>query len=248
VSRIEFLGHATTIIQVDGAVLLTDPLLRRHLTGLVHRHPPVFGALPGTVDAVLISHLHHDHLDVPSLKLLGPTTRVIVPRRGGAFLRRRGFQDVIEAEPGDRFAVGAVHVRATRAVHIGLRAPFGPWGGCLGFVVESSHERVYFAGDTQAFAEMRDLGSIDVALVPIAGWGPVLGPGHMGPRAALEAVHLIRPRVAIPIHWGSLVPFGLHAHTWSYLTRPPLEFVELSRREAPDIRVQVLQPGEAASF
>jgi L-ascorbate metabolism protein UlaG (beta-lactamase superfamily) len=115
-------------------------------------------------------------------------------------------------------------------------------------VIESSREQVYFAGDTQAFAEMRDLGPIDVALVPIAGWGPVLGPGHMGPRAALEAVKLIRPRVVIPIHWGSLVPFGLHVHTWSYLTQPPLDFVELSRREAPEVHVQVLQAGESAAF
>jgi len=95
---------------------------------------------------------------------------------------------------------------------------------------------------------MRALGPVDVVLVPIAGWGPVLGPGHMDPRAALEAVQLVRPRVAIPIHWGSLVPFGLHRHTWRYLTQPPLDFVELSRRDAPDVDVRVLQPGESASL
>jgi L-ascorbate metabolism protein UlaG (beta-lactamase superfamily) len=70
----------------------------------------------------------------------------------------------------------------------------------------------------------------------------------MGPRSAVEALHLIQPRVAIPIHWGSLVPLGLHARTWSYLTRPPLDFVALSRQQTPDVRVEVLQPGDSLPF
>ena len=150
-------------------------------------------------------------------------------------------------QPGDRLEINGVGVLTTRAIHLGLRAPLGPWGGCVGFVIEST-DRVYFAGDTQAFSAMRVLGPIDVALMPIAGWGPVLGPGHMGPAAAVEALRLIRPRVAIPIHWGSLVPFGLHHRTWSYLTQPPLEFIKSMRRELPDIRVQLLQPGESFAF
>jgi L-ascorbate metabolism protein UlaG (beta-lactamase superfamily) len=107
---------------------------------------------------------------------------------------------------------------------------------------------VYFAGDTQAFAAMRSLGPIDVALMPIAGWGPVLGPGHMNPAAAVEALRLIRPQVAIPIHWGSLVPMGLHRRAWSYLTRPPLEFAQRMRLELPDVQVQILHPGESYDF
>jgi len=149
--------------------------------------------------------------------------------------------------PGDRFEVNGVELQMIRAVHLGLRAPLGPWGGCVGFVVEGTH-RVYFAGDTQAFSDMRSLGPIDVALMPIAGWGPVLGPGHMGPSPAVEALRLIRPHVVIPIHWGSLVPLGLHLRAWSYLTRPPVEFTEIMRKELPDIQVRVLQPDESFTF
>jgi L-ascorbate metabolism protein UlaG (beta-lactamase superfamily) len=247
VSRVSFIGHATSLIELGGCRVLTDPLLRTPVSGLVHRHAPSIEAVPRGIDAVLISHLHHDHLDVRSLELLGKGTRVVVPARGGALLRRRGFLNVQEVAPGDRLDVGDARIEVTRAVHMGLRAPFGPWGGCVGFVVEA-HRRVYFAGDTQAFAEMRLLGPIDVALVPIAGWGPVLGPGHMGPDAAVEALRLINPAVAIPIHWGSLAPYGLHRRAWSYLTRPPLDFVALSRRRTPEVQVQVLQPGEAFEF
>jgi L-ascorbate metabolism protein UlaG (beta-lactamase superfamily) len=227
--------------------MLTDPLLRPRIRGLVHRHAYVLDPLPYPVDAVLISHLHHDHLDLPSLKLLGKHTRILTPRHSRALLRRAGFGNTQEVRPGDRMEISGVQVLTTRAIHLGLRAPLGPWGGCVGFVIEAEH-RVYFAGDTQAFSAMKSLGPIDIALMPIAGWGPVLGPGHMGPSAAVEALRLIRPRVVIPIHWGSLVPFGLHLREWSYLTRPPLEFVDSMRRELPDIQVQLLQPGESFTF
>jgi L-ascorbate metabolism protein UlaG (beta-lactamase superfamily) len=247
VSRIDFLGHATALIELDSTRILTDPLLRTRISGLVHRHPPVLDQLPPHLDAVLISHLHHDHLDLPSLKLLGAQTHILTPRYGQALLRRAGFGNTQEVGPGDSIEVNGLRLLTTRAVHLGLRAPLGPWGGCVGYVIEAEH-RVYFAGDTQAFSAMRILGPIDIALMPIAGWGPVLGPGHMGPAAAVEALQLIRPRVVIPIHWGSLVPFGLHRRAWSYLTQPPLDFVERMRLELPEVRVEVLQPGESFTF
>jgi hypothetical protein len=74
--------------------------------------------------------------------------------------------------------VGAVSVLATPANHDGWRPPFGPRAGCLGFIVEGT-ERVYFAGDTDLFPEMSALGPIDLALLPVWGWGPTLGPGHL---------------------------------------------------------------------
>jgi L-ascorbate metabolism protein UlaG (beta-lactamase superfamily) len=244
VARIVFLGHATTLIEIDGTRLLTDPLLRRRIPGLIHRHPGVAVPPPESVDAVLISHLHHDHLDLPSLRSVRRDMPLLVPLRGAGLLRRRGFQNVVELQPNQTVNVGQLRVRATRADHVGFRAPFGPLGGCLGFVAGGA-QRVYFAGDTDVFPEMAELGAIDVALVPVAGWGPRLGPGHMDPGAAVEALQLIRPRVAIPIHWGSLVPFGLHLRTWTYLTQPPLEFAELAAQRAPQIEVRVLQPGES---
>jgi L-ascorbate metabolism protein UlaG (beta-lactamase superfamily) len=247
VARIDFLGHATTVIELDGTRLVTDPLLRRRIGGLVHRHPVASPRELGSIDAVLISHLHHDHLDMPSLGLLGRDVRLLMPRRGSAVVRRRGFLNVTELRADDQIGVGGLQVRATQAHHRGFRLPFGPLGGCLGFVVEGA-QRVYFAGDTSLFPEMADLRPIDVALVPVAGWGPSLGPGHLDPPAAVEALRLIQPRLAIPIHWGSLVPLGLHRREWTYLNRPPLEFAERARRQTPEVEVRVLQPGEGLEF
>ena len=241
--RVWFLGHASVAIDLDGTRVLADPLLRGRISALLRRGPVPRAALRHPIDGVLISHMHQDHLDLPSLRQLGPDTRLLVPRRAGEFLGRRGFRDAREHRAGDAATIGSVRVVATPANHVGFRPPFGPHGGSLGFVVEGS-VRVYFAGDTDLFSEMAALGPIDVALLPVAGWGPSLGPGHLDPLRAARALRLIRPKIAIPIHWGTLAPIGMHVRSWPYLTKPPLDFLEHARTLAPEVDVRILQPGE----
>ena len=245
--RIRFLGHATVLVDLDGTTILTDPLLRGRIAALMRRRSLSREVSTDPVDAVVISHMHQDHLDVPSLRRLGQDVRLLVPRRAGAFLARQGFRDAREMQAGDTIEIETVRVVATPARHVGFRPPFGPLGGCLGFVVEGS-TRVYFAGDTDLFPAMAALGPIDVALLPVAGWGPVLGPGHMNPLQAARALRLIRPKIAIPIHWGTFAPYGLHLRHWSYLVSPPLDFVKHARDLAPDVEVLVLAPGESVDL
>jgi L-ascorbate metabolism protein UlaG (beta-lactamase superfamily) len=245
--RIQFLGHATVLIEMDGTRILTDPLLRGRISALMRRRSLERNVAVDPVDGVLISHMHHDHLDVPSLRRLGRETRLLVPRMAGPFLARRGFRDAQEMQAGDQAEVGSLRVLATPARHIGYRVPFGPSGGCLGFVVEG-RARVYFAGDTDLFPEMTALGPIDVALLPVAGWGPTLGPGHMGPLEAAQALRIIKPTFAVPVHWGTFAPIGMHLRHWPYLVSPPLDFVKHARELAPDVEVRVLAPGESVDL
>jgi L-ascorbate metabolism protein UlaG (beta-lactamase superfamily) len=107
--------------------------------------------------------------------------------------------------------------------------------------VISGTRTVYFAGDTDVFDDMRALGRIDVALVPVAGWGPRVPAGHLDPLRAAEALTLIRPQVAIPIHWGTYSPW-----------RPPtqrdpaaMKFAEIAATLAPAVDVLVLSPGQS---
>jgi L-ascorbate metabolism protein UlaG (beta-lactamase superfamily) len=241
--RVRFLGHATVLIDLDNTRVLTDPLLRRRVSALFWAHPSPHSRIDHPVDAVVISHMHQDHLDLPSIRQFGRDVPLFVPPRAGQFMARRGFSRALEMQPNQAALVGEVRVIATPAVHTGFRPPFGPNGGCLGFVVEGS-ARVYFAGDTDIFPEMAELGPIDVALLPVAGWGPTLGPGHMDARRAAEALQLIRPKIAIPIHWGTFAPVGMHMRSWRYLTQPPLDFLEHASRLAPDVDVRVLEPGD----
>jgi L-ascorbate metabolism protein UlaG (beta-lactamase superfamily) len=242
--RLVYVGHGTVLVDLDGTRLLTDPVLRplvAHLrrSGRVDRE-----ALRG-VDAVVISHLHYDHLDLPSLERLGRELPLVVPRGAARLLRRKRFSHVTELEAGDELSVGSVRVRATPADHSGGRLPFGVTVEPLGYVVEGT-QSAYYAGDTDLFDGMADIGPVDVALLPIWGWGPSLGPGHLDPERAAQAVALLRPRIAIPVHWGTY--FAVHkglTRPPAYLTSPPGEFAAAAASLAPGVEVRVLRPGEA---
>jgi L-ascorbate metabolism protein UlaG (beta-lactamase superfamily) len=237
--RLVYVGHATVLIELDGVRLLTDPVLRSRLVHLRRRVPAPTEPL-SALSAVLISHVHYDHLDLPSLRKLGRTVPVIVPR--GARRAIRGFRDVRELRVGEEIRLGDVTVRAVPAEHRSARLPLFP-SPAVGYVVSGSRT-VYFAGDTDLFAGMAGLADeIDVALVPVAGWGPKVGPGHLDPARAAHAVQLLQPRIAVPIHWGTLTTLRAHASA-----EPPLEFARLTAERAPNVDVRVLQPGEALDF
>jgi L-ascorbate metabolism protein UlaG (beta-lactamase superfamily) len=240
---VEYVGHATVLVDVDGVRLLTDPLLRGRVAHLRRVVPVDSHAIRG-VDAVLISHAHWDHLDLPSLERLGKKTPVVVPRGLGGILRKRRFESVVEIEAGETFRVGALEVHAVPAEHEAGRLPFGAKADALGFVVRGSVS-VYFAGDTDLFEGMADIGSLDLALLPVGGWGPRVGPGHLDPERAARALELLRPRVAVPIHWGTYAPIQKSLRALpDYVLAAPGEFVEAAARIAPDVDVRVLQPGE----
>jgi L-ascorbate metabolism protein UlaG (beta-lactamase superfamily) len=245
-AAVTYVGHATVRLALDGSRLLTDPLLRTRVAHLRRRVPVAPEALRG-IDAVLVSHAHYDHLDLPSLERLGRGTPVIVPRGCGSLLRRRRFAHVVEVDVGETIEIGAVSVRATAAEHDGSRGPFGAGGPALGFIVEGSR-RIYFAGDTDVFPSMAHIagGALDLALIPIWGWGPSLGRGkHMDPEGAAEALTLLEPRFAIPIHWGTYHPLHLGVRTAPrYLSEPPELFVRAAAAKAPGVDVRVLRPGE----
>ena len=246
--RIVFLGHATVLIQLSGVRLLTDPLLRARVAHLRRQTAPVDPSISAGTDVALISHLHHDHLDLASLRLLGGDTPLMVPAGAGAWLRRRGFATVTEMRVGEVATVGTVAITAVEARHEGRRHPGGPRAEALGYLVEGRRE-VYFAGDTELFDAMcRQSSRLDVALLPVAGWGPKLGPGHMDPLDAARAVRLLKPRVAIPVHWGTLLPIGTASRHRARLADPPRLFARHVAQLAPDVEVRVLAPGQATTL
>jgi L-ascorbate metabolism protein UlaG (beta-lactamase superfamily) len=241
---VTFLGHSSVLVEMGGARVLTDPVLLDRISILRRRASSLPPDLYRDIDLVVISHLHLDHLDMPSLEMLGTDIPLVVPRGAGRFLRQMGYRQVEELAAGQSVEVAGVSVRATPADHSGFRPPLGPKADALGYVLEQGSESVYFAGDTDLFAAMADLEGVDLALLPVWGWGPRLGPGHMDPERAAEALRVLRPRAAVPIHWGTLWPMGMGRVMPHLLQRPPLDFEAAAGKVAPDVKILLTPPGE----
>ena len=156
-------------------------------------------------------------------------------------MRRLG-REVIELRAGDATAIAGATVTAVEAVHDARRGPFGAVADPVGFVIEGA-ARVYFAGDTEVFPGMAGLAPVDCALLPVWGWGYTLGPGHMDPDEAAQAAALLDPAVAVPIHWGTLLPIGARARHKVLLSAPPQRFAARVAELAPRTRVTILSPG-----
>jgi len=251
VLSLSWLGHSTVVLDLDGVRLLTDPLLLRH-AGLLRRRTPVPTASSwADTDAVLLSHLHPDHAELRSLRTLSGVP-VLTAHDNARWLRRRRVASAvgIGEDWTDVGTAGAVQVRLVPADHCHRAMPDRP-NTANGHLLRSATATVWVAGDTSLYAEMADLpglagGALDVAVVPIAGWGPRLSAGHMTPEQAATACARTGARWALPVHWGSLHPPLATRLPHGWLDRPGEEFAQALGRIAPDCQVLWLTPGEAA--
>ncbi|MFJ8005937.1 MBL fold metallo-hydrolase [Streptomyces fagopyri] len=247
--EITWWGHATCTLEDSGTRVLTDPLFARRLAHLRRRRgapPPPEAAV---ADVALVSHLHADHLHAPSLQRLAPGTLVLVPEgaaRAVPTLRRLDGLRLTEVAPGDRIDVGDLVVRVVSARHDGRRLPVGPHRSpALGFVVEGE-ARTYFAGDTGLFDSMaEEVGPVDVALLPVGGWGPFLGEGHLDAGRAAQALARLMPRSAVPVHYGTYWPIGMDSVRPHEFHAPGDEFVRLAAESAPEVAVHRLDHGQS---
>ena len=197
-------------------------------------------------DLVLISHLHRDHLDLPSLRRLPPETPVVVPRGAAKLAAHGGLTEVIELSPGESVSVAGLEVHATSAVHDGHRDRWGKEMEPLGYVVERRRAAAPTSRATPTCSMgWRSSAPLDLALLPVCGLGADPRDRDISTRSsAAEALELLRPRLAVPIHWGTFYPLGLRRRIGEGLVAPPLEFARLAAELAPEVEVRVLQPGE----
>jgi len=237
-NALTWLGHSTVVIEVDGTRLLTDPVLGRRVWHL-RREAAVEPRALGRIDGILLSHAHFDHLDHASLHRLDRSVPVVVPKGVGRTVRRWGFERVSEVAADDELPLGALVLRVVPAEHDSGRWPLTAKSPALGYVASGS-TTVYFAGDTDLFPGMESIGPVDVALLPVAGWGSRLPAGHLDPAGAAAALRLVRPQLAIPIHWGTYrVAFAAAPGD-----APAVEFARAAAEVAPDVAVRILGIGE----
>ncbi|MDQ1103294.1 MBL fold metallo-hydrolase [Nocardioides zeae] len=246
-------GHASTTVELGGARVATDPLLGRRLLHL-RRASPTPPPAAAVADLVLVSHLHHDHLHVPSLRRFGAHVPVVVPRgapRAVPALRRLSC---IEALPGDSLDVAGVRVEVLRAEHDGHRdvrrgrLPGGHAAPALGFRFEHDGRSCWYPGDTGPQPGLAAVAPVDLALVPIGGWGPSLGEHHLDPAQAAAAVAAVGAGIVVPVHYGTFWPVGLRRlHPRSHrelFVDPPARFRAAAREAGLGAEVVVPAPGE----
>ncbi len=216
--RITFVNHATVLVQMDGVNLLTDPIWGEAAGPVPYiarkrRRPPGlrFEDLP-PIDAVLISHDHYDHMDLPTLQRLVDAhhPRILAGLGQGALLASFGITSVTELDWWQWTGVNGLRVWAVPARHTCRRGACDRNGRLwLGFVVRSPSGSVYFAGDTGYGPQFQEIaerfGPTRLALLPIAPGLPrkLFGPVHMDAHDAAIAARTLRAEVSIPIHFGT---------------------------------------------
>ncbi|HEU0288045.1 MAG TPA: MBL fold metallo-hydrolase [Nocardioidaceae bacterium] len=244
-----WLGHSTVVIEMGGVRLVTDPLLHRHAPPLRRRGSKPDRADWEGADAVLLSHLHHDHAELRSLRLLAPAP-IVTARANAEWLRSKGLSMAVGLED-EWYSLGddGVSVRLVPAVHAARPMPHRPNAANGHLIRSADHTVVWAAGDTELFKSMSELPSwaghkVTVALMPIAGWGPRLSEGHLDPDEAASACALAAPDWVLPVHWGTLHLPGGRSIPRGWMDRALPAFQDALTQVAPSCRMITLRPGQ----
>jgi L-ascorbate metabolism protein UlaG (beta-lactamase superfamily) len=223
--RVTWLGHSTTLLEIDGFRVLTDPVWGERVSpvGFVgprrfHPAPVAIEELP-ELDAILISHDHFDHLDYPSVRALAKLDAPFVTSLGvGAHLEAWGVPAtrIHELDWWESAAIGGLRFHALPARHFSGRG-FGTTNATLwsSWTIEAERHRVFFSGDTGLTPEFGDVGrrfgSFDLIMLEVGAYHPAWGSIHLGPDNALAAQQLLGGGLLMPVHWGT---FDLALHAW----------------------------------
>jgi len=251
--RATWIGWASVLVEIDGRKILTDPIWSERcspstMVGPKRFHPPPISLreLP-PIDAVVISHDHYDHLDMPTIRALGSRgTDFVVPLGVGAHLERWGVasHQIHELDWNESIDVKGLSITATPARHYSGRNPrHGNETLWASWVVRGPRHRIFFSGDSGYSEQFRRIGAehgpFDLTLIKIGASDPTWSEIHMTPEEAVQTHVDVRGRVMLPVHWAT---FNLAFHAW----REPADRAVAAATKA-GVTLVVPKPGELVS-
>ncbi|MCS7113823.1 MAG: metal-dependent hydrolase [Nitrososphaerota archaeon] len=222
-ATVTWFGHAAFKIEMTGKTIFIDPWLNGNPAS------PIKASDVGKAEIVYVTHDHFDHLGAAFEICKRTDAAFVATFELGNYAKENGVKRVFGLNIGGSVEIEGVKLHMVQAFHTASR------GVPTGVVLEGEQKRVYHAGDTGVFGDMRLIGELyplDLALIPIG--------GHftMDASEAAEAVRLLKPKAVIPMHYG----------TFPVLAQSAQEFVEKVEKRASGVRVIVLKPGESYTF
>lgn len=252
---VTFIGHASFLVQIGGLKLLIDPVFANRLVFMRRQRRPgvLIRDLP-SIDAVLLTHAHMDHLNLPSLRkvvrhsyrMSGRAPCVIVPEGVEDLVKNLGFESVLAMRWWSSRRLRQVEVTMTPAQHWGARMLRDTHRGFGGYVLRSDPHSLYHSGDTGYFAGFREIGdrlAPQVALLPIGAYSPDgFRRVHTSPEDALQGFQDLRAECMIPMHYGTFI-----------LSNEPMEeplsrLMTAAAQNGLQNRIQALHEGDTTIF
>lgn len=249
--RAYWIGHSTALIEIDGIRVITDPVFSDYVSPFqgigpkrLHTLPLALHQIP-SLDAVLISHDHFDHLDMAAIKFFAARgTHFYVPLGIGAHLQRWNVPagQVHEMDWWESASINGVQVNCTPARHYSGRKRADNSTLWSAWLVRGPHTSFYYSGDTgysPHFSETRKrLGGVDLALIKIGAYGDTWLDIHMDTESAIQAHKDLGAKIFLPVHWAT---FNLSYHAWD-------EPILRTLAAAHNANVQVITPAPGEEF
>ncbi len=251
-TKITLINHATLLIQIGDTNIITDPIYACSIGWIAPRMQKVgipFKDLP-QIDIILISHNDYDHLNTRTLRKLRRQhqSQIIVPLGDAKYAYDAGFTSVIEMKEWETHDHDQLRITCVPAKHKGNRTPFQRNKRlCCGYVIESPHNTIYFAGDTGYSTHFKEISSrflISAALLPIGAYKPHnwFKDIHLNPQTAIQAFMDLKADMLIPMHWGT---FKISDEP---LQEPPLLLQEEAKRIGISDKIRILKNGDVVQL